>query len=94
MAELAEVKRRIKIELERAIDDTYRERERIDEYKLTTGKDERNASRRVRSEANVMTPKEVLAAETPEEKAKRIHERKMERQAQRRAEKRAAKDAK
>ncbi|MFG6562581.1 hypothetical protein ACGYLI_00050 [Sulfitobacter sp. 1A13421] len=94
MAELAEVKRRIKIELERAIDDTYRERERIDEYKLTAGKDERNASRRVRSEANVMTPKEVLAAETPEEKAKRIHERKMERQAQRRAERRAAKDAK
>jgi len=94
MAEFAEVNRRIKIELERSTDDKYREHERIDEYKATIGKDQRNTSRRVRSEANVMTPKEVLAAETPEEKAKRIHERKMELQAQRRAEKRAAKDAK
>ena len=89
MAELAEVNRRIKIELERSTDDTYRKRERIDEYKLTIGKDERNASRRDRPEANVMTPKEVLAAETPDEKVKRLRERKKETQALRRAKKKA-----
>ena len=93
MAELAEVNRRIKIELERSTDDTYRKRERIDEYKLTIGKDERNASRRDRPEANVMTPKEVLAAETPDEKVKRLRERKKETQALRR-QKKKAKDAK
>lgn len=94
MAELAEVNRRIKIELERSTDDTYRKLERIDEYKLTIGKDERNVSRRDRPEANVMTPKEVLAAETPNEKAKRVHKRKLENQALRRAKKKAAEDAK
>lgn len=94
MAELAEVNRRIKIELERSTDDTYRKLERIDEYKLTIGKDERNASRRDRPEANVMTPKEVLAAETPDEKVKRLRERKKETQALRRAKKKAAEDAK
>ena len=94
MGELAEVKRRIKTELERATDDTYRERERIDEYKLTIGKDERNIGRRDRPEANVMTPKEVLAAETPEEKKERLHKRRLELQALRRAKTKAAKDAK
>ena len=94
MAELAEVNRKVKIELERSTDDTYRKLERIDEYKLTIGKDERKASRRDRPEANVMTPKEVLAAETPNEKAKRLRERKKKTQALRRAKKKAAEDAK
>lgn len=91
MAELAEVRRRIKIELDRSTDDTYRERERADEYKLTIGKDERNADRRDRPDANVMTPKEVLAAETPEEKKKREHQRRLELQRIRRAKGKATK---
>ena len=85
MAELAEVKRRIKIELDRSTDDTYRERERADEYKLTIGKDERNTDRRKRPYANVMTAKAVLAAETPDEKKAREHKRRLELQNIRRA---------
>lgn len=79
MADLAETKKRIKIELDRSTDDKFRELERVDEYKLTIGKDERNTSRRKRPVANAMTPKEVLAAETPEEKKARLLKRDAER---------------
>lgn len=75
MAELAATRSQIKIELERSTDDKFRERERIDEWKLTIGKEERNASRRNRLDPNVMTPKEMLAAETPVEKKERIRQR-------------------
>lgn len=75
MSELVATRDRIKIELKRSTDDQFRERERIDEWKLTIGKDERNASRRNRPVANAMTPKEVLATETPEEKAARKRKR-------------------
>jgi len=75
MAELARVMGKIKTELERSTDDVFREREGIDEWRATTGKDEFNASRRDREEANQMTPKEVLAVETPEEKKERLRKR-------------------
>jgi hypothetical protein len=85
MAELATTRGQIKIELERSTDDKFRERERIDEWRLTIGKDERNASRRNRPNANQMTPKEILAAETPAEKKERMRQRDTELKRQKRA---------
>tara|TARA_R110002049_G_scaffold10127_1_gene50163 strand:- start:126515 stop:127165 length:651 start_codon:yes stop_codon:yes gene_type:complete len=90
MAQLSKVKSRVKIELERSTDDRYRENERTDEWRATTGKEEFKASRRVRETANQMTPKEVLAAETPEEKNERIRKRGSELKAKKRAMKKAA----
>jgi hypothetical protein len=85
MADLAQTRDRMKTELERSTDDQFRERERIDEWKMTVGKDERNASRRSRPTANEMTPKEILAAETPTERKDRIRKRDSELKRQKRA---------
>jgi hypothetical protein len=85
MAELATTRDRIKIELERSTNDKFREHERIDEWKKTGGKDDRNASRRNRPKANKMTPKEILAAETPAEKIERKRQRDTELKRQKRA---------
>lgn len=92
MSELAEVHKRINTELERATDDIYRERQRIDEYRATTGREEFNASRRDRAEPNVMTPKEVLAAETPEEKKERLRKRDSELKRKKRAIRKASEE--
>jgi hypothetical protein len=69
MAEMAAAKRALKVELERATDDGWRKRRATDEWRAGEGREEYNASRRkVRDKPNVMTPKDVLDAMTPEER--------------------------
>ncbi len=71
MADLAEAKRAVKAEQERATDDGWRKRRATDEWRAGPGRDEYNASRRkVRDRANTMTPKAVLDAMTSEERAR------------------------
>lgn len=70
---LENVEAKISVELERSTDDDWRKLYAIDEWRRGEGRDEYNASRRkVRPEPNVMTPKDVLAIETPEERQARV----------------------
>lgn len=70
MADLVEAKRAFKLEQERSTDDGWRKRRATDEWRAGEGRDEYNASRRkVRDWPNTVTPKEVLNAMTPEERA-------------------------
>lgn len=69
MADLAEAKRALKLEQDRATDDGWRKRRVTDEWRAGPGRDEYNASRRkTRSKPNKMTPKGVLDAMTPEQR--------------------------
>lgn len=88
MARLADLNVRIRTALKRAQDDHFREYERIDEWRLTH-KEEYNASRRVRKRPNKMTPKDVLASETSEQKKERLRQRDRELKAEKRARMRA-----
>jgi hypothetical protein len=70
--QLAKAKKVLATELERGADETWRERDRIDEWRAGAGRDERNTSRRnVRIKPNLMTPKSILASETPEQREQR-----------------------
>ncbi|UWR59105.1 hypothetical protein [Phaeobacter inhibens] len=81
MAALAAAKQRFKTEQDRATDPTYRKRRATDEWRSGEGKPEYNASRRkVRSKPNVMTPKHVLEAMTPEEFAQHKLDKNAEKQ--------------
>jgi hypothetical protein len=91
MGQLASAKGRMKIELQNSTDDNFRKFEVNDEWKLTTGKQERNQSRRDREEPNQMTSKEVLANETPEEKKERMRTDNTERKRKERAKKKTLK---
>lgn len=69
IGDLAQAKGRLKLETKRSTDDTWRQRRTVDEWRRGIGRDEYNASRRkVRTRPNRMTPKDVLAAMTPEER--------------------------
>lgn len=85
MSKLADAKRRLAIEGERSTDDVYRKFEEIDEWRATVGKEDYNASRRVSEQPNQMTPKDVLAVETPEQKKERLRQRNNELARQRHA---------
>ncbi|UWQ40056.1 hypothetical protein K3718_10765 [Leisingera aquaemixtae] len=70
MADVAEAARAVRVEQERATDEGWRKRRATDEWRAGEGRDEYNASRRkVRSKPNARTPKTVLDAMTPEERA-------------------------
>jgi hypothetical protein len=72
MSRLADVKRRMAIEIKRSTDDIYRKYEQVNKWRATEGKDDYNTSRRVSDQPNQMTPKEVLATERPEQKQERL----------------------
>lgn len=84
MAKLAEAEKRYRAELANSTDDQHRDREKIDEWKATTGREDYNTSRRNRTEPNKMTPKATLESETPEQKKDRLRARDSERKRERR----------
>jgi hypothetical protein len=90
-SELAEAKQKLKTESKNATDNKFREREEIDEWRATSGRGERNESRRDRAEPNQMTPKHVLTNETPEETKDRVRKANTDQKRKSRAKKKAAK---
>lgn len=71
LADLANANRLFKLEQGRATDDGWRKRRAIDEHRAGAGKVEYNAGRRKkRPKPNTMTPKDVLDAMTPEQRAR------------------------
>lgn len=92
-AQLDRTNERIRIELEREGDDGWRKRRGVDAWRAGPGREEYNASRRKRAKPNKMTPKEILASETPEEKKARLRRADAERKRRARAAAKAAKAA-
>ncbi|MFC2967710.1 hypothetical protein [Acidimangrovimonas pyrenivorans] len=81
MAELAEARRALKQEQERATDEGWRKRRATEEWRSGPGREVYNASRRkVRNKANKMTPRAVLDAMTPEERAQHRKDKNAEKQ--------------
>lgn len=79
MRDLAKARGRLKLETGRGKSDSWRWRRKVDEWRKDKGHEKYNASRRTRGKPNEMTPKEVLDAMTPEERAQHDKDRNADR---------------
>ncbi|MEQ8899274.1 MAG: hypothetical protein RID23_19505 [Roseovarius sp.] len=79
MSDLARARGRLKLETDRGKSDSWRWRRKVDEWRKDEGHEKYNASRRTRGKPNHMTPKEVLDAMTPEERAQHDKDRNADR---------------
>ena len=79
MSDLAKARGRLKLETDRGKSDSWRWRRKVDEWRKDEGHEKYNASRRTRGKPNHMTPKKVLDAMTPEERAQHDKDRNADR---------------